>query len=139
MPQPVYATPEEYAEWLAAGGTPSAPPAGAQRALRAASGRIDELLTTAYYETDADGRPVKADVVEALMEATCAQADYQRAIGDRNSTGAQQFASAKIGTASVTRGQATGGGTKTASPYSAEAASILRRAGLIPGEPWTSR
>jgi hypothetical protein len=135
--QPVYATPEEYAAWLYPDDEAPVPPAGATRALRAASGRIDELLLTAHYDTDTDGKPTDADVAEALMEATCAQADYQKGIGDANSTGApQQWASVGIGSARLSRGQAAGGGTAGASKYSSEAAAILQRAGLIPAEPW---
>jgi hypothetical protein len=132
MAQPVYATEAEYATWLG-----TAAPAGSARALRAASGRVDELLITAYYDTDDDGAPTEADVIEALMEATCAQADYQRAIGDASSTGApRQWASVGIGSARLSRGQSTGGGTASPGKYSSEAYSILQRAGLIPTEPW---
>lgn len=132
MAQPVYATEAEYATWL---GTTA--PAGSARALRAASGRIDELLITAVYDTTAEGMPTDADVVEALMEATCAQADYQRAIGDANSTGAAgQWSSVSIGSASLSRGQAAGGGTASPAKYSSEAYGILQRAGLIPNEAW---
>lgn len=136
---PVYATPQEYADWLhpeTAPGTET-PPAGAERALRAASGRIDELLISAYYDTDAAGLPTDADVAEALRDATCAQADYQAGIGDKNSTGtAGQWGSVKLGSASMARGSTAGGVTKTPSKYSSEAYGILQRAGLIPSEPW---
>lgn len=132
MAQPVYATEAEYADWLG-----TAAPAGSERALRAASARIDEMLVSAVYDTDEDGKPTAAADIEALMEATCAQADYQRGIGDPYSTGApQQWASVKIGSASLSRGQSAGGGTSAAPRYSSEAFGILQRAGLIPNEAW---
>jgi len=133
----VYATPEEYAAWLAPEAEAPTPPAGAARALRAASGRIDELLIAAVYDTDEDGKPTETAHIEALRDATCAQADYQQATGDPYSTGATgQWASVSIGSASLSRGQAAGGGTAGASTYSSEAEGILQRAGLVPHEPW---
>lgn len=133
----VYATPVQYAAWLAAGETPGDPPAGAARALRAASGRVDDMLLTANYPVDAAGMPTEAGHVTALMEATCAQADYQRAIGDPNGVGtAGQYASVKVGSASMVRGTRAGGGTEKPAPWSAEAWSILQREGLVPEAPW---
>lgn len=132
----VYATPEEYAAWLTPDVATPVPPAGAARALRAASGRIDELLIAAVYDTDDDGLPTDTDVAEALKEATCAQADYQQTTGDPYSTGAAgQWASVGIGSVSLAKGQVKGGGT-VVSTYSSEAEGILQRAGLIPHEPW---
>lgn len=127
----VYATEAEYATWLG-----SAAPAGSARALRAASGRIDELLIAAVYDTDEDGKPTDSAHIEALRDATCAQADYQQSSGDPYSTGVSgQWASVGIGSVSLSRGQAKGGGTVVPT-YSSEAEGILQRAGLIPHEPW---
>jgi hypothetical protein len=128
----VYATEAEYAAWLG-----TAAPAGSTRALRAASGRVDELLIAAVYDVDEDGMPTDEAHLAALRDATCAQADYQRAVGDPNSVGAAgQWASVSIGSASLSRGQAAGGGTASSPKYSSEAYGILQRAGLIPREPW---
>lgn len=133
----VYATPAEYAAWLYPDDEEPTPPAGATRALRAASGRIDELLIAAVYDVDEDGLPADADTLAALRDATCAQADYQRASGDVNSTGAAgQWSSVSIGSASLSRGQAAGCGTASAPKYSSEAYGILQRAGLVPNEAW---
>ncbi|MGH8881004.1 MAG: hypothetical protein ACRD0P_27225, partial [Stackebrandtia sp.] len=71
----VYASPDEYADWLGA----AAPPAGAAQALRTASLRVDELLTSAVYAVDGDGYPAQAEHVDALRDAACAQAAYARA------------------------------------------------------------
>lgn len=128
---PVYATSVEYAAWLG-----TAAPAGATRALRAASGRVDEMLIASVYPVNASGAPTEAAHIEALRDATCAQADYARAIGDQYSTGGQQWASVKIGTAALTRGTGSGGGTTAASKYSSEAFGILQRAGLVNQEAW---
>jgi hypothetical protein len=138
MPR-VYATPQQYADWLHPESDPGteAPPAGAERALRAASGRVEDMLLAANYPTDAEGMPTVAAHIEALMEATCAQADYQKGIGDPNSTNAPHvWSSVKVGSAAMSRGTKAGGGTATPSTYSDEAAGILQRAGLIPEGPW---
>lgn len=135
MAAPVYATPAEYAEWLNPG-NPGTPPAGAERALRAASRRIRTMTMSACYETDETGAPTNPDILAAFMEATCAQADYARGIGDKNDTGAAlAWGAVKLGSASMSRGQAPGGGTEQPSPYSGEAYTILQQAGLIPAGP----
>ncbi|BCJ64147.1 hypothetical protein [Polymorphospora rubra] len=79
----VYATTADLARWLHA-----APPAGARRALQAASRRVDEMLLTALYPTDATGLPTTPAHIAALRDATCAQAEYARASGDATSVGA---------------------------------------------------
>lgn len=138
MPR-VYATPQQYADWLHPESAPGAetPPAGAERALRAASGRVEDMLLTANYPTDSAGMPTDADHVTALMEATCAQADYQKAVGDPYGIGtAGMYASVKVGSASMTRGTKAGGGVEKPPLWSGDAWSILQRAGLVPEEPW---
>ncbi|GAB3224132.1 hypothetical protein GCM10027447_12440 [Glycomyces halotolerans] len=135
---PVYATPQEYADWLHPESAPGAedPPAGAERALRAASARVRKLTRTACYETDENGLPTDSDVLAAFRDATCAQADYSKAIKDQYSRGtAGQWGSLKLGSASMTRGQSPGGVTEKPSPYSWEAYEILQEAGVVPAGP----
>jgi hypothetical protein len=132
---PVYATPEEYAEWLAAGETPADPPAGAARALRAASAWVRALTKTAIYDVDAEGLPSDAATLAVFVEATCAQAEYAKSIGDPYGIGAAAvWASLKLGSASMSRGQSAGGGTDDPSPVGPQVLLILQEAGLIPGD-----
>lgn len=131
-PGRVYATTADYARWLSA-----APPAGAYRALWVASRRVDELLTCALYDTDDDGYPVDADYRQAMRLATCAQADYQRAIGDPYGRGALgTLSSVSIGSVSVGRAVTASG--STAPPrFSADAVQFLAAAGLLNHGPIT--
>lgn len=127
----VYATTADYARWLQA-----APPVGAARSLRVASERVDELLRTAVYQTDAEGLPVDQEQRDALRWATCAQADYQRAIGDPYGRGALgTLTSVSIGSVSIGRG-VTASGTTAPPRYSDQAVSYLATAGLLGHGPW---
>lgn len=130
-----YATPQQYADWL---GVDTAP-AGAERALAEASLVVDEVLLTAVYDVDDAGMPTAAKVVEALTEATCAQADYGKTTGDPNNTGAAgAWSSVKVGSASLTRGGGGGaGGAAGGGRYAPQALAILWKAGLIGGGPYT--
>lgn len=127
----VYATTMEYAAWL---GLETAP-AGATQALRTASLRVDELLLSAVYETDAAGKPTETKHIEALRDATCAQAAHVRAQGDPEGDGASPYKSVSFGSVSLTRAAPSDGSGSTA-VYSSDAYSILQMAGLIPSEPW---
>lgn len=135
----VYATPAQLATWL---GPAQASPADPDRALRAASRRVDRMLLTAWYDTDNVGMPTEADVIEALMEATCEQVAHQIRTGDPYGTGsAGAYASLSIGGLALTKAAGATGGTSGGpggSPLSPEAWEILRQAGLTGGEPWTS-
>lgn len=132
MSQRVYATEVEFADYL----TPATPPANASRMLREASRDVEQMTLTAVYETDVDGMPTDAEVLEAFMLATCMQAEYAKEIGDSYSIGASQFHSVSIGSASLTRGYGPGGST-TPGRYSRKAWECLQRAGLTGGEPWS--
>lgn len=129
-----YATPAEYAEWL---GKDTAP-AGAERALAEATIVVDELLITAVYDVDDAGVPTDTDVLAAVRDATCAQADYARGTGDPYSTGAAgAWSSVKVGSASLTRGGGGGsGGAAGGGRYSPTATSLLRQAGLLGSGPY---
>lgn len=129
----VYATTADYARWVHA-----APPVGAVQALAAASRVIDELLLAAVYDVDAAGMPTKAAHITALRDATCAQAAYAAATGDRLAVGAGHISQASIGSVSFQRGGATGG--EAPGRYSPQAWAILQQAGLTghePQAPWS--
>ncbi|PRX91981.1 hypothetical protein [Allonocardiopsis opalescens] len=139
----VYATVEEFTAWLA----PDPAPANAARLLRQASGRVDELLIGACYDTDTAGMPTAAPIVEALRDATCAQAEFTAAwvASGGDSTGARRRPTAvTVGQVSYTYGGrsssgSTGSGAAAADrvPDAPEAVTILRLAGLLPVTPIT--
>lgn len=125
-----YATTTDLANW-----TGTAPPDGAIRSLRRATGIIDDLLITAIYDVDADGLPTDADVIAALRDATCEQVAWWIETGDE--TGAQAlYASVSIGSVSLSRGPGASGSSASSSRISPDAAKILRRAGLLGHGPW---
>lgn len=105
MAQPVYATDEEYGE--SPYGQATAPADIAAR-LAIASRHIDRLVMCAYYDTDENQAPTEEDVIEALRDATIAQASYT--IDSSAGLGEGQLpagvSSASIGSASLTRSKA---------------------------------
>jgi hypothetical protein len=133
---PVYATRDDLVDSPYVTATISVPDdPEATRLLTRASGKVDELLLTAIYDTDSGGAPTDAKVIEALKEATCAQAAWWLETGDES--GVQgRYQSVGIGSVSLTRagaGSARGvAGDDTASP---DAARVLRLAGLLQQEP----
>ena len=128
--QRVYATTEDLANWLRA-----APPAGSRRALAEASRDVDQMLLTAVYDVDDDGLPTDADVIAAMRDATCAQAEYARALGDPTGVGAGRITQAQIGSVSFQRSAASGPAGSAPSRYSPQAWQILQQAGLTGHEP----
>jgi len=102
MAQPVYATSVEY---TASAYGQAAAPADIAKRLAIASKHIDRLVLTAYYDVDVNDKPTDADVIEALREATIAQASYL--IDPSAGLGEGQLppgvSSASIGSASITR------------------------------------
>lgn len=127
MAAPVYATAAQYAQ--SPYGSPSAPADIAAR-LAVASGVVDELLTSARYAVDNDGAPTDAAVVEAMRDATCAQARYALGTGDDDGTG-QRWTSVSIGSASLSGG--TAGESGVDARFAPHAVRLLRLAGLVPG------
>lgn len=128
----VYATTADYANYLHA-----SPPQRSRRALWTASMNIDNMLLCAVYDVDDDGMPTDPEVIAAMRDATCAQADYAKTIGDPNGVGASQYHSVSIGSASLARGYNQKG---SAAPgrYSPIAFEILQRAGLTAHGPYTT-
>lgn len=128
----VYATTADYANWLR-----TAPPSGARRALAEASREVEQMLLSAFYTVDAVTKlPTDTDVIAAMRDATCAQAEYAKAIGDVNSLGSNQYHSVSIATVSLTRGYNPGGSSAPAK-WSAKAFEILQRAGLTGHDAYT--
>lgn len=114
----VHATPADYAALMGGSASPLL--------LRRASLRIDRALLSAVYNTaDATLGPT---YLKALREATCEQAAYMIAQGwDDGIAGGYQ--SATIGSVTLARGQAPGGGM-TPADLSSEAFAILQLAGM---------
>lgn len=125
MAQRVYATLADFTDFL----DPLTPPPGSERMLREASREIDQMLLSSVYDTDEDGYPTDVDAVEALKEATCAQAEYAKTIGDRYGVGGLQYHAVSLGSAGLTRGYSAAG-SSAAGRWSAKAWQILQRAGL---------
>lgn len=133
MPQPVYATAEQY------GTSPygqAAAPTGIAGRLAIASRHIDRLVMTAYYEVDEDEKPTEDEVIEALREATIAQASYL--IDASAGLGEGQLppgvSSASIGSASISRTKAAPEVRVGGIAYSPEVFLILGN--LANGEPY---
>lgn len=127
----VYATTTDYANALL-----TAPPAGARRALRAASRVVDEMLLTAVYPVDDDGMPTEAGHIIALREATCAQAEYAKRTGDANSIGAGAISDFSIGPVRVKKGTPDGASrSPLPAHWSPTAFRELSQAGLTGHEP----
>ncbi|MFA5608308.1 MAG: hypothetical protein WDA07_14215 [Leucobacter sp.] len=122
-----YATEPEYATWL---GAPSAP-SGAARLLRDASLEVDEMLLTAHYNVDHDGRPTDEHVIAALRDATCAQAEHRAEHGD-DVTIIENSGGVSLGPLRFGAGTSNGN-TPPIPQHSPHAVRILRLAGLIPG------
>jgi hypothetical protein len=106
------------------------------QALVAASLDVDQMLLTAVYDTNEQGLPTDQDVVDALREATCAQAQYAAGLGDPASVGAGRILQASIGSISFTR-SGTPSGQGAPSRYAPQAIQILGQAGLLGAGPWT--
>lgn len=125
---PTYVTPAEYATFL---GTDPAP-ANTERLLRRASVTIDSLLVGAVYQTDTNGLPTDADLLEVIKECVCLQAQFITALGDE--TGAMQNVSKMtLGNQSIDRAfPVTTGGTPRLSP---DVLDLLRIHGLHPISP----
>ncbi len=132
----VYATTADYARHLL-----TSTPAGSKRALWVASKMVDEMLLTAIYDTDDDDMPTDADVIAAMRDATCEQADFAYTGGDRNMVGASRPSSFSLGKLSVSRPAASAGaglgGLGPRGEWSPRAWATLQAAGLTGHEPWS--
>lgn len=120
-----YATAADLGNWL----DPKPLPDNPGKVLELASDDIDELLTGAWYDVDADGMPTAPDVITALRDACVRQAEW---LLDRDDlSGAQSdVQSMTVGGRSLTR-RTVGSGAGAAPQFSPRAVVVLRRAGLL--------
>lgn len=123
-----YATEAEFEEYL----NPDPVPSGAARLLRDASLEVDEMLLTAVYRVDHDGMPVEPQVIEALRDATCAQAEFRADYGDELEA-LNQGESIKLGPISFGGSFSSGPNPQPLPRFAPKAIRYLRLAGLIPG------
>lgn len=131
----VYATPEQLAAW-----TDTASPANAAQLLRSASLLITDAIANAVYDVDGTGLPTDSDKVDALSDATCAQAAAWAALGidpaagPAGVTGAVQSSSIAGGSVSYAVSSTAGDDRAAAAArLTGEALLILRQAGLLTG------
>jgi len=134
MAAPVYATVEEYE--ASPYGLASVPADLADR-LAIASREVDELLRTAYYDVNALEQPTDPTVVEAIREATIAQASFDiDPTAGVAETGAipAGYTTVSAGPVTLTRAD-TGGGpiVYNGITFNRNAVMLLRQAGLLPG------
>jgi hypothetical protein len=96
--------------------------------LRKASKVIDHATIGAVYAHTPNGMPTDGIVIQAFMQATCAQAEFM--IADNDPTGVKrQYQSTSMGGVSLTRAQGTTG--LVFPPLAPEAAMILHTAGVL--------
>ena len=130
----VYATTADYAN----DPRTSAPDSSisVRKALLVASQRVDEMATTALYETNSTTlQPTDSAVAAALRDATIAQAAYAIPIGDAYGLGTTQYRSVSIGGVTLSRGSTPVAGSSTPGRYAPEARETLRAAGLLGAAP----
>lgn len=131
---PVYATPEQLAEYL---GVETAPE-GAQRALEDASLDVDNLLIGAVYAVDGEGAPTEQRVIDALRRAVL----YQVVHGSPELVGGRKrmpegMRLVRIGQMSYTAATDPATGRVVWDRMSTRAVSVLRVEGLLPTHPIT--
>jgi len=105
-----------------------------EKVLARASREVDDMLLSATFDVDPETQlPTEQRVLQAVIAATCAQAAWFAVTGDISGAGSAR-GSISLGPLSIGGKATTGAGTAD-SRRSPEALSILRAAGLIPGEP----
>lgn len=121
----VYATAEQYRSET---GDEATPLSRVQVMLRKASRAIDHHTMGAVYEHTPNGMPTAAVVIQAFMQATCAQAEFM--LADNDPTGVKrQYTSTSMGGVSLTRAPQTV--ALPFPPLAPEAAMILHTAGVL--------
>lgn len=76
MATPVYATVDDFAQWIDAD-----LPANARALLRTASLAVREHTATAWYDANTDGSPKDTAIAAVFRDATCAQAAFLIGVG----------------------------------------------------------
>lgn len=128
MADAVFATVDQYRTRT---GDQSTSDADVELLLVRASADVDELLIGAIFATDDAGMPTDTDLLDVLMRATCAQAEYVAVLDDP--TGALgQYQSLTVGGISRTLAGAGGKGSSGPERFGPRTVSILRTAGLLP-------
>jgi len=121
----VYATVAQYRNET---GDQATPVSRVEVMLRKATRVIDHHTMGAVYEHTPNGMPSAAVVIQAFMQATCAQAEFM--IADNDPTGVKrQYTSTSMGGVSLTRAPGTTG--MPFPPLAPEAAMILHTAGVL--------
>lgn len=103
-----------------------------QRALRRGSETIDRALIGAQYAVDANGMPTDPGIINILMRATAAQAEFDLANNDPAHV-KSQYSSTSVGGISATRTASAQG--QALPPLAPNAAQILQTVGALPGAP----
>ncbi len=131
MAAPVYATPADLTAYCAPG---TSPQGVGERQLREASAQVDEMLLTAIYDVDSEGKPTAPHVVEALKNATCAQALHVNTYGDeveiRETSGPVALGPLSLGGRQSAGSPGAGSSVPVWAP---RAVAFLRAEGLIVG------
>ena len=122
----VYANPGQYLAWS---GDSSTPEWIVLVKLQRASEDIDRALMGAVYPVNANGMPTDPMVIDVLMRATFAQAQWL--IGDNDDSGLKrQYLSTSVGGVSQTR--AASMAALEMPPLAPRALSILHVSGVVP-------
>lgn len=134
MAQPVYATAAEYND--SPYGQASAGADITDR-LAIASRDIDALIVSAVYDVDTSDKPTDPDLVDALRDATIAQASYgiDPTAGLAEGEIPAGYTSVSIGSASITRAKAAPEYRFQGTAYGPRVFQILRAVNLYSREP----
>lgn len=129
-----FATTEDLTAWYAAG-SGDTPVNSPEHLLRLASAHINRATRLAVYDIDdTTGMPTVTALIDALRDATCAQAEYLDDLGDLNGTDMSGFKSLSLGSFSGTK-EDRGSVNPPAYQYAPLAREILVDAGLIGNSP----
>lgn len=136
MATPVYATVDDFAQWIDAD-----LPANARALLRTASFGVREFTATAWYDANTDGSPKDTAIAAVFRDATCAQAAFLLGVGYDPLSGLVSGVEteAGVGSARVTYADALNAVERVYSGaygLCAEARRIIAQGGIITNVPW---
>lgn len=122
----VYATYAQYQNWS---GDQTTPPNVVTPMLLRASEDIDRALMGAVYPVNANGQPTDALVIDVIMRATCAQAQWL--IADNDPAGLKRmYSQTSVGGVQATRAKAAT--APDMPPLAPRALQILHTWGVLP-------